>query len=181
MFPSPDAQTVEPGTVLYTIEPERSAIARRKERRLETALSGGQMHPPTSGASATTSVRPMSRKSARLQQRLTAIASQVLLKERQVQNAREIAARRAAQITRRPHQLDRSIETENGYRSPLRGARSGPGGISGDAGGALRQRFEMASPKAAFDRTGIAGQRSSIAPACAKACWMPSPLGRRVS
>jgi membrane fusion protein len=146
-----DAQTVEPGTVLFTISSEAVGDRTAERTALGNSLSGGQMHLANERSKYDNQRQADEQEVGRLQQRLTAIASQVLLKERQVQNAREIAVRQQRSfeegLTSWIEASKPKMDTDR-LSVELEAARA----ESVETQAALsRQRFEMASRKAAFD------------------------------
>jgi multidrug resistance efflux pump len=146
-----DGQAVEPETVLFTISSEAVGDRTAERTALGNSLSGGQVRLANERHKYDNQRQADEQEIGRLQQRLTAIASQVLLKERQVQNAREIAARQQRsfeegltswiEASKLRMETDRlAVELEEAHAE------------SAEARAAIaRQRFEMASRKAAFD------------------------------
>ena len=146
-----DAQTVEPGAVLFTISSELVGDRTAERAALGASLSGGQTRLVNERQKYESQRHADDQEIGRLQQRLASLASQAVLKERQVEIVREVAAR-----LQRGHEegligwIEASkprLEVE-GLAAELENAHA----EAADTQAAMaRLRFEMASRDAAFD------------------------------
>jgi membrane fusion protein len=146
-----DAEAVERGTVLFTISSESVGDRSAERAALGTSLSGGQTRLANERQRHENQRRADEQDLGRLQQRVKAIDAQLVLKERQLQVAREIASRQ-----------QRSFE--EGLTSWVEGSKSRMDADrlaveveearaqSAETQAAIaRLRYEMASRQAAFD------------------------------
>jgi multidrug efflux pump subunit AcrA (membrane-fusion protein) len=88
-----DAQTVEQGAALFTISSELAGDRAAERTALGASLSGGEARLANERQKYGNQRRADEQEIGRVQQRLTALASQTVLKERQVTIASEIADR----------------------------------------------------------------------------------------
>jgi multidrug efflux pump subunit AcrA (membrane-fusion protein) len=146
-----DAQTVEPGAVLFTISSELAGDRAAERTGLGASLSGGETRLSNERQKHGNQRRADEQEIGQLQQRLTALASQAVLKERQVGIASEIADRQQRSfkegLTGWIEASKARLEAER-VAVELEVARA-------DAvetqSAVARLRFEMASRAAAFD------------------------------
>jgi multidrug efflux pump subunit AcrA (membrane-fusion protein) len=146
-----DADTVEAGAVLFTVESEDVGDRSAERDALGTSLSGGERRLANELERYLNQRRADEQEATRLQQRLSALESQGALVERQAALAREVAARQQRSYDEgliswldasRPRlEADRLTAEAEQVRAEAAETRAA----------SARLRFEMASRKAAFD------------------------------
>ena len=146
-----DAQTVEAGAVLFTISSESVGDREAERAALGTSLAGGQARLANERHKFDNQRLADERERDRLQQRVTALAARTVLKERQLQIAREVASRQQrsydAGLTSWVEASKPRLEAER-FAVELEEARA----ESVETNAMIaRLRFEMASRKAAYD------------------------------
>ena len=146
-----DADSVEAGAVLFTVDSEFVGDRTAERDSLGTSLSGGQRRLSNERDKFENQRRADEQEVERLQQRVVALESQAKLFDRQAALAREVAARLQRSYdeglvswldaTRPKLEADRlSAEAEQVFAEAAE-----------TRAGAARLRFEMASRRAAFD------------------------------
>lgn len=146
-----DADTVEAGAILFTIDSEFVGDRTSERDSLGTSLSGGAVRLANERDKFENQRRADEQEAGRLQQRLQAFESQATLTERQAALAREVAARQQRSYDEgliswldasRPRlEADRLTAEAEQVRAEAAETRAA----------AARLRFEMASRRAAFD------------------------------
>jgi membrane fusion protein len=146
-----DAESVESGAVLFTISSESVGDRGAERAALGTSLSGGQARVANERHKYESQRQADDRERERLEQRVTALASRSVLKERQLQIAREVASRQQrgyeAGLTSWVEASKPRLEAER-FAGELEEARAES--VETQAMIA-RLRFEMAARKAAYD------------------------------
>jgi multidrug efflux pump subunit AcrA (membrane-fusion protein) len=146
-----DAQSVTPDTVLFTISSELVGDRTAERAALGTSLSGGDVRLANERQKYENQRRADEQELGRLQQRVVALASQTELKERQVQIAREVAARQQRSFEEGlTSWIEASRPRLEAERLTVEFEETRAEGAETEAAMA-RLRFEMASRKAAFD------------------------------
>jgi multidrug efflux pump subunit AcrA (membrane-fusion protein) len=146
-----DAQAVEPGSILFTISSESVGDRTAERAALGTSLSGGQTRLANERQKYENQRRADDEELGRLQQRQAALASQAVMKERQVEIAREIADRQQRSYQKGlTSWIEASKPRLEAERLGVELDEARAEAVEAQAAMA-RLRFEMASGKAAFD------------------------------
>jgi membrane fusion protein len=146
-----DAETVESGAVLFTISSELVGDRTAERAGLGTSLSGGEARLANERQKYESQRRADDEELGRLQERIGSLESQTVLKERQVEIAREIARRQ-----QRSHDegltswIEASKPRLEAERLAVELEEARAESVETRAGVA-RLRFEMASRRAAFN------------------------------
>ena len=146
-----DADSVEAGAVLFTVDSEDVGDRSAERDALGTSLSGGELRLANERAKYENQRKADEQEAGRLQQRLQALESTGTLTERQAELAREVAKRQQRSYDEgliswldasRPRlEADRLTAEAEQVRAEAAETRAA----------AARLRFEMASRKAAFE------------------------------
>jgi multidrug efflux pump subunit AcrA (membrane-fusion protein) len=146
-----DADTVEAGAILFTIESEDVGDRTSERDSLGTSLSGGALRLANERDKYENQRRADEQEAGRLQQRLQALESQATLTNRQAELAREVATRQQRsydegliswlEASRPRLEADRLTAEAEQVRAEAAETRAA----------SARLRFEMASRRAAFD------------------------------
>lgn len=146
-----DAETVESGAVLFRISSELVGDRTAERAALGASLSGGEARLANERQEYESQRRADDEEVGRLQERMSSLASQTVLKERQVEIAREIALRQ-----QRSHDegltswIEASKPRLEAERLAVELEEARAEAVETRAGVA-RLRFEMASRRAAFN------------------------------
>lgn len=146
-----DAQPVERGATLFTISSESVGDRVAEREALGTSLSGGQGRLANERQKYESQRRADDQELVQLQQRLSALASQTALKERQVDIAREVAARQQRSYEEGlTSWIEASKPRLEAERFTVELEESRAESVETQASMA-RLRYEMAARRAAFD------------------------------
>jgi multidrug resistance efflux pump len=146
-----DAETVETGTVLFTINSESVGDRAAERVALGASLAGGQARLANERERFENQRRADEQEVGRLQERVKALASQAALKDRQVQIGREVAARQQRSFEEGLSSwVEASRPRLEAERLTVELEETRAESVETQAALA-RLRFEMASRQAAFD------------------------------
>jgi membrane fusion protein len=146
-----DAEIVEAGAVLFTIDSESAGDRGTERAALATSLSGGRARLANERNKYKSQRQADERERKRLEQRVTALAARAILKERQLHIAREVASRQQrsheAGLTSWVEASKPRLEAER-FAGELEETRA----ESAETQAIIaRLGFEVASRKAAYD------------------------------